>query len=181
MNFTVDWFTPTLPRLEAVLARRKINQWLEIGCFEGRSTVWFLQKWPEAQGVTIDPFTGSSDIPPELCEGVEARCRENLQPYEDRIALFTGTSQQILPNLTLRAFDFVYIDGSHETPDVYLDGMLALPLVKPRGLLVFDDYGWSNNQLGASVKVGVDRFVDACEWRIRRVECDPYIAAFEIV
>lgn len=39
-------------------------------------------------------------------------------------------------------FDLIYIDGSHEAADVLADAVLAWPLLKPGGLLGFDDYGW---------------------------------------
>jgi predicted O-methyltransferase YrrM len=39
-------------------------------------------------------------------------------------------------------FDLVYIDGSHEAPDVLSDAVLSWPLLKSGGILGFDDYGW---------------------------------------
>ena len=41
-------------------------------------------------------------------------------------------------------FDFIYIDGSHTAPDVLTDACMAWPLLKPKGMMVFDDYMWGN-------------------------------------
>ncbi|KAG2438664.1 hypothetical protein HXX76_005211 [Chlamydomonas incerta] len=38
--------------------------------------------------------------------------------------------------------DLVYIDGSHLRADVITDAVMAWPLLKVGGLLVFDDYAW---------------------------------------
>jgi len=41
-------------------------------------------------------------------------------------------------------FDFIYIDGSHIAKDVLTDACMAWPLLKPKGIMVFDDYMWGN-------------------------------------
>ena len=41
-------------------------------------------------------------------------------------------------------FDFIYIDGSHIAKDVLTDACMAWPLLKPKGMMVFDDYMWGN-------------------------------------
>ena len=38
------------------------------------------------------------------------------------------------------SFDFVYIDGAHEAKSVIQDAILALPLLKLGGFMLFDDY-----------------------------------------
>ena len=41
-------------------------------------------------------------------------------------------------------YDFIYIDGSHIAKDVLTDACMAWPLLKSKGLMVFDDYMWGN-------------------------------------
>lgn len=177
MNFSVDWFTPTIPRLEAVLPAN-VQRFVEIGCFEGRSTVWFLERWPAATAVVIDTFAGSSDIPTELSAGVRERFNENMQAFKDRVTVFAADSFTILPFLMRGIYDFVYVDGSHEAHDVFADGVMALQLLRPEGLLVFDDYGWPGPTGAATVKQGVDIFAAFNSDYVRAVPCDPYIATF---
>ena len=44
------------------------------------------------------------------------------------------------------SFDFIYVDGSHLAMDVLIDGVLAWPLLKPGGVMVFDDYRWKHTR-----------------------------------
>ncbi len=41
-------------------------------------------------------------------------------------------------------YAFIYIDGSHIAKDVLTDACMAWPLLKPKGIMVFDDYMWGN-------------------------------------
>ena len=44
-------------------------------------------------------------------------------------------------------FDFIYVDGSHEAPDVLFDAILAHKLVKNNGIIAFDDYLWAQKKM----------------------------------
>lgn len=37
-------------------------------------------------------------------------------------------------------FDFIYVDGSHRSPDVIYDAILSFGLLKKGGIMIFDDY-----------------------------------------
>ena len=40
-------------------------------------------------------------------------------------------------------FDIIYIDGSHQAPDVLTDAVMAFPLLRVGGIMAFDDYLWA--------------------------------------
>jgi hypothetical protein len=42
-------------------------------------------------------------------------------------------------------FDFSYVDGSHQAPDVICDAILAFKLLRVGGVMAFDDYLWAEN------------------------------------
>lgn len=76
-------------------------------------------------------------------------------------------SNQELPRLVANGmqgyFDFVYIDGSHQAPDVLLDAILGFELLRIGGLMVFDDYLWQEQLPGGSdplrcPKISIDAF-----------------------
>lgn len=175
MIFTQDWFTPTIARLEPVVPAFA-QRVLEIGCFEGRSTIWFLDRWPDAQVTTIDSFHGGGDIGLEVMLGVRERFLSNTVKYGKRLTLLEGRSHTMLAKLQHDYFDFIYVDGSHTADGVYIDGMLAFPLLTDDGVMVFDDYGWGNEQ--KTVAAGVCKFRDAWRHQVVWLPSDSYIAVF---
>jgi predicted O-methyltransferase YrrM len=48
----------------------------------------------------------------------------------------------VMRSLPLNSFDIVYIDGSHKASDVLEDAVISWRLVKPGGLIIFDDYNF---------------------------------------
>ena len=63
------------------------------------------------------------------------------------------------------AFDVLYVDGSHQAPDVLSDAVMGFHLVRAGGLMIFDDYIWSMEELGKQdllnmPKSAVDAFVN---------------------
>jgi hypothetical protein len=58
-------------------------------------------------------------------------------------------------------FNFVYLDGSHVAKDVLTDACLVWPLLKPNGIIVFDDYSWGNPRDALHrPKIAVDAFTN---------------------
>ena len=49
---------------------------------------------------------------------------------------------RLLANGKQNYFDFIYIDGSHQAPDVLCDAILGFKLLKVNGFIAFDDYLW---------------------------------------
>jgi predicted O-methyltransferase YrrM len=62
-------------------------------------------------------------------------------------------------------FDYIYIDGSHEAPDVLADAVLAFRLLKQGGIIGFDDYWWHEPLPGGrdpirTPKLAIDAFTN---------------------
>ncbi len=133
-----DVFSSHIPIWEENLGslRNKPNlHYLEIGVFEGRSAIWMLTNLlthPTAKMTVIDPFP----------DGRGDTWQYNLAQSgsADKVTTITGYSQTELRKLPLESFDIVYIDGSHVADDVLADVVLCWDLLKPGGIVVFDDY-----------------------------------------
>jgi predicted O-methyltransferase YrrM len=169
MNFTQDWFSYNIPHLEQLVGLLPMRQsFLEIGCFEGRATCWFLEHALEQNGIMtcIDPFQGSmehSDMDlTELHErfvfNVATAKKPNQQLDVIKRTSYTGIAKLIEQD---RIFDFIYVDGSHTAADVLIDACMSWPLLKKGGIMVFDDYHWNPNMQYneyQTPKRGVDAF-----------------------
>jgi predicted O-methyltransferase YrrM len=162
----VTWHTDAWRRLLGPLAGKPHLRFLEVGTYEGRSALWWLDNILTHRTsvlYVVDPWRN--------CPDREVRCRANLREFaaSGRVTIRKGPSREILPGFPEGSFDFVYIDGSHEAADVLLDGLLCLPLVKRGGLLLFDDYEWTGPARHHSPKPGVDAFLAVCDWQVELV------------
>lgn len=160
-KFTKDWFnwapevwTQLIPLLPGESGKRNF---LEIGSFEGRSSIWIAENMMAEDDTLrcIDTWEGGEEHGEENMSEVEGRFRHNLIVATEklprrRIFQHQGTSVQQLAHWLVEVpedhatFDFIYIDGSHIAKDVLTDACMAWPLLKSKGLMVFDDYMWGN-------------------------------------
>ena len=140
MEFTSDWFSHNIlvwTQYVAPLAGRPL-QILEIGSHEGRSSVWILEN------LMTDSTSRLSCV--DLWESgeVHRKFRANITETgrQSQVIEYVGESSSVLKSVDV-AFDLIYIDGSHEARTVLTDATYCWTVLKPGGLPIFDDYGWS--------------------------------------
>lgn len=127
---------------------------VEIGVYEGASTVWWSDNFlehPDSKLISIDPFTGSEENirdpknHPTLGQ-IEKIAKKNvsLSKYPEKVDLRKGCSWDLYPAVSAElteGIDILYIDGAHDSVSVCRDLSLYYPHLKPGGVLIFDDYG----------------------------------------
>lgn len=166
--FVSDWTTflkETFDRCFPAPYRHRAKV-LEIGSFEGRGTLMLIDRFcghPESQVTCVDPWAetyveGKQEFREwdRFFAGQHARFAYNTRHVRAKIRALRGTSNAVLPGL-LEEFDVIYVDGDHHPEQAYRDGVMALPVAKPGGAIIFDDYLWTHQGLGP--KEGADRFV----------------------
>jgi predicted O-methyltransferase YrrM len=163
-EFTQDWFSHNIPGLERMMALLpQKNHFLEIGAFEGRSTLWFYNHLDKSDGYidVVDTWGGSKEHVGIDFEAVKRRFDANVEDKDD-IWVFVGTFFDFLGEGTSPRYDFIYIDGSHQAPDVLGDACMAWPMLRKGGIMVFNDYLWGVNEAPTHTpKMAVDAFI-AC-------------------
>lgn len=161
-QFTNNWFENIpKPVWEQIVPQIKPRRILEIGSYEGASIVYLIEKLcPEfsIEVRCIDTWSGGIEHTGTNMSDVEARFDKNVAHaqsiFPGKVALHKhkGYSDQILPELLVQGFrnyfDFIYIDGSHQAPDVLVDAVLSFKLLKVGGVIAFDDYLWSEQLPG---------------------------------
>jgi predicted O-methyltransferase YrrM len=145
-TFTKHWFNDQRPLHDRYLPRNAEVHILEIGAFEGMSTVYFAEALthPNSTLDTIDPFLVTDTTTPVEHTTFELFCGNILNaPNKEKITIHKTTSREALPYLQKheRMYDYILVDGSHEPEEVEFDAENVLPLLKPGGILFFDDYG----------------------------------------
>jgi len=164
---------------------KRVTHAIEIGCFHGTTTNLLVDTFtrhnPEGfKSVTcVDPWSDDymevGNVPwNPVWQGQYSKFLANTLRNQDKIEIRRGASQQIVPTLTGRTFDFAYIDGEHTEEATYKDACNVLPLMKPGGYILFDDYLWGDyvNQPELTPKRAVDRFVEENKERVEVIHQD---------
>ena len=150
-QLSTNWGTEYFLLWRRVLSpvRKEVLRILEIGSWEGRSAVFFLNFFRRSTITCIDTFAGgeehhtNKDWAAEL-PNIENRFDQNLAPFGCRVEKLKGSSKDGLRWLAeqRRRFDLAYVDGSHTYDDIMADGVW--PLVDPGGVIIWDDYKYGS-------------------------------------
>jgi len=197
-EFTRNWFRrrnkATFEQFVLPVWKDRPITWLEIGVFEGQSTVWVLENiltHPKSKLVCIDPWLM---MPPkwseEKIEQVRLRALRNLKPWVDRgkCTVLRALSCMVLDRMVSKGFagvrrgevDVVYIDGNHEELAVLSDARYSFQLLRVGGWLIFDDVEMSRPR-EHHVKQGLHCFVEEVGQSVRRVFKHRHVEAWEKV
>jgi predicted O-methyltransferase YrrM len=88
---------------------------------------------------------------------------EEIRQPEQGLEVRVGRSYQELAKLIQenQTFDFIYVDGNHGAASVLADASMCFGLLRPTGIMLFDDYLWDHdpNWLNRP-KMSVDSFVN---------------------
>jgi predicted O-methyltransferase YrrM len=158
-SFTKDWCTNNIGTWKRYLKKYKNHETkaLEVGSYEGRSAIWMLDNvlTHEKSHITcVDNFTVGKDV--------HKRFTENMKPYQGKFKLYKEDSKVALKRSEVlkQHFDIIYIDGSRHSRNVLEDAILCFDLLKPNGLMIFDDYTDSREHDQSCPKPAINAFLD---------------------
>jgi hypothetical protein len=161
-HYSEDWMSDDTELWAHVLAPVKGKagiRALEVGTFEGRSALWFLEN------ILTDPTSTITCV--DIWVGpYEKTFDENIKAYDHpgKVIKIKNRSDEALRKLSPKSFDFIYIDGSHEAKDVLVDAVMAWDLLKLGGLIIFDDYNWYGPRswlvANFTPKIAIDAFLE---------------------
>jgi predicted O-methyltransferase YrrM len=159
-HFTTDYVTFNAERWSELLAPcrgRPGVRFLEIGSSEGRSAIWFLEHILTGAGSTITCLDVFSPV--KLSMHFDHNIR--MSGRSAHVIKLSGRSDVILPDLPPAHYDMIYVDGEHLAAAVLLDAALSWRLLKPGGLLIFDDYKWEPARPAFSrPQMAIDIFIE---------------------
>ncbi|KAI4525278.1 glycosyltransferase family 8 protein [Schizophyllum commune Loenen D] len=169
---TQDWFSGNVERWRGLfpLVTASAPRVLEIGTWEGRSSVFLLEELCKDAGelVTIDHY---DLLQTEAGRARRARVEHNLRLAGGRSRIIEAFSvpglMTVLRDETeavaaAAGFDWLYVDGSHRADDTFLDGELVWRLARKAAIIIFDDYRWPAESPGSMLhpRRGIDAFLE---------------------
>jgi len=180
-RFTEEWFTDDgLSTINHINPNDELH-FLEIGSFEGKSTVWFLENFlknPKSTITCIDPWLnygqgidslnsyGLDTSPWKFGEmKIKEKFLHNIieSGQSDKVKIIQDLSDQALPNLITqnKKYDLIFIDGNHVAPYVLMDSVMSWSLLKLNGYMLFDDYTWGlDREITLRPKKSIDSFCE---------------------
>ncbi|KAL1713031.1 glycosyltransferase family 8 protein [Schizophyllum commune] len=169
---TQDWFSGNVERWRGLfpLVTAPAPRVLEIGTWEGRSSVFLLEELCKDAGelVTIDHY--------DLLQTEAGRARRARVEHNLRLAgghsrvieafsvpgLMTVLRDETEASAAAAGFNWLYVDGSHRADDTFLDGELVWRLARKGAIIIFDDYRWPAESPGSMLhpRRGIDAFLE---------------------
>lgn len=164
-----NWFEGTGARVnfESMLAPYKDKpglRFLQLGVYTGDASVWLLDN------ILTDPTSTLSDVDTWLGSDEEAHKQldfdniyihylKRTENYKNRYPFRCRTIDFLRYDDS--EYDFIYIDADHTAVGVLLDAELSWDLLKPGGIMAFDDYEWSDGKGDAYRPMpGINTFLD---------------------
>jgi len=175
-KYTENWFgSEDIERFLPKYTEEK--RMLEIGSFEGKSTVWFLENILVNKNSTItcvDPWTSYSQNTDSFNSYNTLETEWDFTNHQktfiyniyqsgspEKIIINKGFSYKILPKLINdnEKYDIIFIDGNHTSPFVLSDCVMSWYLLADSGIMIFDDYLWGDINSTTAPKIAIDSFI----------------------
>lgn len=149
-QFKEIWFdkniVPWCMTFSKIFDREDPVRILEIGSWEGRSTLFFLTYFTHGHLTAVDTWAAHTEgyqynATPDSHD-IEVRFDSNVASGAARLTKRKGSSLHVLPQLLgeEQQFDLIYVDGSHFADDIVADGITAWRMLKQGGVMIFDDF-----------------------------------------
>ena len=184
-EFTEDWFSENNPekvvrQFDEFLSefKDKPSTFLEIGSFEGMSTIWMLENIltnKESRLFCIDAWA-------EWTGDAFVRFVENINKtgLKDKVRIVKGDSSEELRIFPKEYFDFIYVDGDHDERAVIKDAIGSFRVLKKGGIIAFDDYllgirypnSPGSKAMNGSTKKAIDYFLDVFQDELEIIHKD---------
>ena len=183
-EFTTDWFSRFAGVWSQLLARFPPSRILEIGSYEGRAACFLVDTCAAQRAIElhcVDTWEGGVEHNATGMPSVEQRFDRNIEracaaaahsvSFHKHKALSSAALINLLADGQGESFDLIYVDGSHQAPDVLSDAVLSFQLLRAGGVLIFDDYLWSMEGAGRQdfyqlPKPAIDAFVNIYQRKI---------------
>lgn len=168
-SYTADYIGGNLENWSRILGpcAGRVVTILEVGSYEGRSTVWFLENILTHENSEITCVDIFSEPRWELRFDHNIR----ISGLGGKVRKLKGRSEDVLPGLPRAGYDVIYVDGSHQASAVLMDALLSWTLLKPGGLLLFDDYLWEPEKKASQrPQMAIDLFLESFAGRFELVQ-----------
>ena len=164
-KYTQNWFinSEIQRKLKTFYNETEENRMLEIGCYEGLSSVFFADNFldnPNSRLTCVDPFLNidTNDHLQFLLNNEEKNFDFNISRCKntDKITVHKVTSDAFFQTNT-QTYNFIYIDGCHEPEFIRRDMENSFKALEKNGIMWMDYYMGGD---GIKIKNTMDTFLE---------------------
>ena len=144
LNYNEKWFCNNLNFLSTNFKNiNNIKNILEIGSYEGRSAIFFLNNFSNSNITCVDTWSGGDEHSGVNFELIEKNFDLNTSFYQSNDILIKHkmTSNEFFKK-NYKYYDLIFVDGDHSSDQVKIDLINSWNVLKNGGFLVLDDYMW---------------------------------------
>jgi predicted O-methyltransferase YrrM len=180
--FSKFWFNNNKANWDKILPIINPTKILEIGSYEGACACYLIEKFannPDFEIHCVDLWSECDDISKSEEKIIEDRFDNNIKKslstknFSINYFKHKGKSFDILNKLIYnkhKDFDLIYIDASHYSVDVLTDAVLSFNLLKVGGMMILDDYLWSDKEnIVFYPKIAIDCFTNIFSQHIKLI------------
>jgi len=147
-KYTKTWFigSDIHKKLDNFLDKSQTNNILEIGSFEGLSSVFFSDTFlnnPNSTLTCVDPFlTIDNNDHKQFLQNKEEQNFDyniSISKNSNKIKVCKVTSD-VFFETNNKTYNFIYIDGCHETEIIKRDMVNSFKVLEKNGIMWMDDY-----------------------------------------
>jgi hypothetical protein len=148
-------------------------KYLEIGTFYGANAISVSHSYASHKDSEIhccdpwidyDEYEEYKTIQPSIYSAFMKNI-ENTKSNKSKFKVHRDYSYNVLPIFENDTFDLIYIDGNHTSQYVLEDAVLSFRKLKTGGYMIFDDYSWSD------INIGIHSFIDSYKDSIHVLAC----------
>jgi predicted O-methyltransferase YrrM len=169
-KYSQTWFLDSeiKNKLDLFLDKSKENRILEIGCFEGLSSVFFADYFidnPNSSLTCVDPFlTISNNDHAQFLNNSNGEkhfdFNVSICKNHDKITIHKITSDKFF-EINNNTYHFIYIDGCHEPDFITRDMENSFHCLEKNGIMWMDDYGGGyGNQIRKTMDTFLEKYKD---------------------
>jgi predicted O-methyltransferase YrrM len=145
---TTDYFSINTYYWDSIINKNfKEFSYLEIGSFEGNSALYILKNFKTKKVVCVDIWDKYDDSFKDQNLKMFEDFKSNLDEFTKKFSFFKSTSDEYFANNDSNKFDIIYIDGWHESAQVYKDINNSWNSLNINGLIICDDYFYGDIRL----------------------------------
>ncbi len=137
---THDYFSSHAFNFNEILKSYKRFEYLEIGSFEGNSSMFVAKNFPDSKIYCVDNWVGTEEYENLEFSNIEKNFDKNMSEFKNYVK-FKKTSDDFF-NTNNKKFDIIYIDGYHKGSQVYKDFKNSWKVLNENGVIILDDYIW---------------------------------------